>query len=184
MGAGKTTCARLLESDDTLIIDADAQAKLLMSESRQLQENLCDVFGGSIIDKDSGGLRFDALGRAAFQSAESLVSLNSVIHPPLVKHLERLVFDCAKPLCILDAALIPLWDIDSWFDLRVWVDAPFETRLGRLKTKRGDMDESELIRRMRLQEDTMKTPSAKPERWVRLPDSDCREYILKNIVSR
>jgi dephospho-CoA kinase len=172
MGAGKTTCARSFESGSALIIDADAQAKLLMSGSRRLQDDLCGAFGASIVDKD--GLRFDLLGRVAFRSAESLISLNNIIHPPLIKHLERLVFDCTKSLCVLDAALIPLWGVEAWFDLCIWVDAPFETRLERLKIKRADIDESELIRRMRLQEEVMSVPDAGI--WVRpalyLPSQD------------
>ena len=181
MGAGKSTCVRFFESERALIINADAEAKSLMSRSRQIIDDLRGTFGDTVTD-DGGSLRFDELGRIAFQSVESLSAFNGIVHPPIIRHLERIVADCTKPLCILDAALMPLWaSAESWFDLRIWIDAPFDLRLKRLKAKRADIDEGELVRRMRLQEEIMAVPAA--DRWVRLPDSDCREYIV-NALNR
>jgi dephospho-CoA kinase len=175
MGAGKTTCARLFESDDALIINADDEAKALMARDRRMLDDLSCAFGGAVVG-DDGSPRFDVLGQAAFQSKESLLTLNSITHPSVVRYVERLVAGCTKSLCILDAALIPLWaDMESWFDHCIWADAPFDVRLERLKAKRADVDEGELVRRMRLQEEIMPVPVT--GRWVRLPDADCRGYI-------
>jgi dephospho-CoA kinase len=175
MGAGKTTCARSFESGGARVIDADAEAKALMARDCLVRDGLRAAFGDSVAGED--GVRTGVLGRAAFQSAESLRALNRVTHPPLVALLETLVLGCAEPLCILDAALIPLWNIEPWFDLCVWFDAPFEMRLARVRAKRADIDERELVRRMRLQEEVMDVP-ADGGRWVRLPDSECRGYIV------
>jgi len=174
MGAGKSTCARSFESGGVLVIDADAEAKLIMSQSREVQDGLRAAFGDSVIGEE--GLRFDILGRAAFESVQSLRKLNAVTHPVLVGHIDRLVRDCEKPLCILDAALIPIFGIESGFDLCVWVEAPFDVRYRRLKTKLAGMDEAELTRRMRLQEEIMPVPAA--GRWAKIPDVDCRKYIV------
>lgn len=175
MGAGKTTCALAFDSADTLIINADVEAKTLMLRERRIQDGLREAFGDAVIG-DDGTPRFDILGRLAFKSAESLLTLNRVTHPPVVERIEALLADCAKPLSILDAALIPLWAAaEPWFDLRIWVDVSFDIRLERLKVKRADLDETELVRRMRLQEDVLPVPAAR--RWIRLSDSDCRGYI-------
>ena len=177
MGSGKTTCVRTFDSSDTLIIDADSQAKLLMQSDPRLQLCLKEAFGDSVLG--SKGPNYGELGRRAFQSPDTLAALNSIIHPPLVKHLEHLVLGCDKPHCILDAALIPLWRVEIWFDLCVWIDVPFETRLERLRAKISGMEERELRRRMRLQEEMMGAPREK--RWVRLSDSECGQYILSSL---
>jgi dephospho-CoA kinase len=177
MGAGKSTCARSFESGGALVIDADAEAKTMMARSREIQDGLRGAFGDSAVGAD--GPRFDVLGRLAFESAESLRKLNAVTHPPLASRIERLVRGCEKPLCVLDAALIPILGVESWFDLCVWVEAPFEVRYRRLKAKLAGMDESELARRMRLQEEIMPVPAA--GRWAKISDGDCRGYILEKL---
>ena len=177
MGAGKSTCARSFESGGALLIDADAEAKSMMARSREIRDGLRRAFGDAVVSGE--GLRFDVLGRLAFESAESLRKLNAVTHPPLVSRVGRLVRGCEKPLCVLDAALIPLFNIESWFDLCVWVEAPFDVRYGRLKAKLRGMDETELARRMRLQEEVMPAPAG--GRWAKIPDGDCRGYVLEKL---
>lgn len=180
MGVGKSTCALAFDSLNTAIIDADAEAKLLTRSDPKILLGLKDAFGESIVD--DGEIRFSELGRKAFSSAGTLLTLNKVIHPPLVKHLERLVRNNEKQHCILDAALISLWHIESWFDLCVWVGLPFEIRLERLMAKRAGMEEEELRRRMRLQEEIMPVPQS--NRWVKLPDSECGQYIRRQLELR
>jgi dephospho-CoA kinase len=178
MGAGKSTCARSFASDDALIIDADAEAKRIMAGSHDIQETLRAAFGEAAVGAD-GRIHSDALGRAAFKSVDALLTLNGITHPPLVEYLNPAISQCQKSLCILDAALIPLLGIESWFDLCIWVDAPFETRLARLIAKRPDMDETELVKRMRLQEAIMSAPEGGD--WTALGDGECRDYIAETI---
>jgi len=175
MGAGKSTCARSFASEDALIIDADAEAKRIMAESRAIREALRAAFGEAAVDAE-GKINTGALGLAAFESVDTLLTLNGITHPPLVKYLDAVISGCQKPLCILDAALIPLLGIESWFDLCIWVDAPFETRLKRLLAKRPDAVEAELVNRMRMQEAVMSAPEGGGD-WVTVGDGECREYI-------
>jgi len=184
MGAGKSTCARSFASEDALIIDADAEAKRLMARSPHIQEMLRAAFGSDVIGAD-GTVRSDTLGKAAFKSVDTLLTLNGITHPPLVEHLDTIVSGCQKPLCILDAALIPLLGIESWFDICVWVDAPFETRLVRLITKRPNIDEAELVKRMRMQEAVMGQPEGGD--WITVGDTECHKYIaeaLNNSINK
>ena len=164
MGAGKTTRAHSFEVNGAFVIDADREAKFLMARDSGLRRELRDSFGAEIINDSN--LSFEALGRLAFESVESLRTLNNIVHPPLIEHIETLLFCGDKPVSVLDAALIPLWNIESWFDRRIWVDAPFKVRLERLKFKRGDIDERELARRMRLQEEIMPVPNL--ENWTEI----------------
>jgi dephospho-CoA kinase len=175
MGAGKTTCARAFISENTAVIDADAEAKTAMSRSSGLRGDLRAAFGESVAGAD-GALRFGELGRLVFASADSLRTFNGVVRSHIAPHFEGLVLGSDKPLCILDAALIPLWGLEAWFDFCVWVDTPFDERYRRLKAKLAGMGDAELLRRMRLQEEVMAVPEGGG--WARLPDRDCRGYIL------
>jgi dephospho-CoA kinase len=179
MGAGKSTCARSFASEDALIIDADAEAKWLMAQSSDIKESLRSAFGEAVVDAD-GEINTGVLGQAAFESIDTLLTLNGITHPPLVKYLSPIVSYCQKPLCIMDAALIPILGIESWFDICVWVAAPFETRLKRLLAKRPDLGEAELVKRMRMQEAVMGEPDGD---WVVVGDGKCKEYIA-NVLNK
>ena len=186
MGAGKSTCAAAIaqyfqvRSKQALIVDGDAHAKRLMQNSAAVQSALADIFGKNIIVHDA--IDFKRLGRAAFTSAETLRALNRTVHPRLVEDLKKMVFSDDGPLIIVDAALIPLWHIEPWFDRLVWVSAAFEKRLDRLRQKTG-LSKTELVRRMRLQEELFSEP--KEGRWTivknegpvsDLEDSLCRVF--------
>jgi dephospho-CoA kinase len=177
MGAGKTAAAHLLSSTngalgralgrdlgDTVVIDADLEAKTLMTTDRAVMEQLEQAFGGSIIRKNS--ISFTELGRIAFGSREKLIRLNAIVHPPLVRRLCALLDARSEKRTILDAAVLPLWKIEPWFDACLWIHAPFEMRLERLKQARSDLDEPALRQRMRLQEECLPAPRNPPWRKI------------------
>jgi dephospho-CoA kinase len=177
MGAGKSACAKTFESGNALVLNADAEAKSLMAQSGTIQDELREAFGEAVVGP--GGIDAAALGRAAFGSVDALLTLNGITHPPLAKRLGDVVSGCEKPLCILDAALLPILGIEAWFDLCVWVDAPFKTRLERLKALRTDLPEREIITRMRMQEAVMGIPAGGD--WAVIPDGECKKYIARQI---
>src|SRR5512136_948088 len=86
MGAGKSACASLCaEAAGMRVIDADAEAKLLMENDSRIRKELARAFGQSIIAR--GAINFTALGAAAFASPAAMQKLNSIVHPPLVLRL-------------------------------------------------------------------------------------------------
>jgi dephospho-CoA kinase len=179
MGSGKSTCARLLaESSSSLVIDADAVAKELMTEDKGLQARLVAAFGGSI--GEGGGISSEALGRIVFAAKDELVKLNEIVHPSLVRRLDVLVHRNGRAHCILDAALIPLWGIERWFDVCLWVDASAACRLQRLKGRWRDIDKESLCARMRLQEEVMPAPDRSP--WIRLENEGCVEELAAAVA--
>jgi dephospho-CoA kinase len=158
MGAGKSTAVRLLAGllPSALVIDADGEAKTLMRTDRSVRERLVETFGAAIAGAD--GPDFGALGRIVFGSPEKLGSLNAVVHPPLVKRLLALIETAIGRDVLLDAALLPLWGIDKRFDACLWVEAPFDVRLARLRQARSDLDDESLRHRMRMQERSVEPP--------------------------
>ena len=178
MGSGKSACAkRCAEATGMRIINADAEAKLLMENDSRIRDELTRVFGPSI-DK-SGHLDVAALGAAAFASPPDMQRLNAIVHPRLLLRLHDCVFSRPGP-SILDAALIPLWRIEDWFDCCLWVDAPPELRRSRLVSKTG-MTEAHLRQRMLVQEALMAKPSG--AQWITIANDGTFEE-LKSRVDR
>jgi dephospho-CoA kinase len=171
MGAGKTVAARLLSAaagsggGQAVIVDADDEAKTLMRADPGISELLVKAFGGSIINKNN--LSFGTLGRIVFGSSEKLLRLNEIVHPLLVKRLCGLLEAQDDRCIILDAAVLPLWKIESLFDECLWIHAPFEKRLERLNMTRSDLDERQLRGRMRVQEECLPEPVCPPWRRIK-----------------
>ncbi|MFP4015027.1 MAG: dephospho-CoA kinase [Chitinispirillaceae bacterium] len=172
MGSGKSSCASLFCYPQVQIIDGDVEAKKLMQSDSRIQTALISAFGEI---KDETGIRFDKLAEISFKSLDSIKILNGIVHPELVKHLRSMILSCSRPVCILDAALIPLWKIESWFDLCIWIDECAETRFSRLKMKRNDLADFELKRRIELQEQLFSVPQEKT--WIKLGSGECGEYV-------
>ena len=92
-------------------------------------------FSGTAV-ATGGTVDFAALGRIAFSSTEEMKKFNGLIHPPLVRRLRDLALSQPGP-CILDAALIPFWHIEDWFDCCFWVQAAPGRRLQRVLAATG-----------------------------------------------
>ncbi len=160
MGSGKTTCSLHLARKGGVVIDADATAKRLMLEDESIRSRLVEDFGPEVILEDS--VCFGVLGKKAFRSAESIRCLNRIVHPPLLERLRRLVGKSEARITVLDAALIPFWSIEDWFDILLWIDASHETRFERLRQKLT-LSAGEIERRMCVQENLFSPPRG--DRW-------------------
>lgn len=184
MGAGKTTCARFLSSTHQLssrdipIIDADKEAKRFMQSTSSIKENLIGAFGPTVVKQ--GFISFPILGAIVFNSLKNLQTLNTIVHPSLVKKLKELVFSQPTPCVILDAALIPLWKIEEWFDLLIWVHASFKKRYERLRGKSA-LFHADLMRRIDLQQAIIDEPKGPP--WKIISNEGTPDDLKLQIAS-
>jgi len=163
MGAGKSAAAKIVQSLGGVILDADREAKSLMSSDRRIRDQLICEFGPAIVTGPE--INFSVLGDLAFNSFDEMQKLNRVVHPPLVERLRRLMQAGGAAARILDAALIPLWGIESWFDRLLWVRCPAATRLVRLRDK-SPLSEDVLRLRMGIQERLFAEPAGAPWHMV------------------
>jgi dephospho-CoA kinase len=164
MGAGKSTVAGLLAGGRCRVIDADNVAKALMNGDAALRRRLVETFGASI--EQDGTLSFVVLGSIVFAAPERLLQLNAIVHPPLLVRLGDMVDSCGSAGCILDAALAPLWGVESWFDACLWVEADREIRLHRLLARSPELGEEGILRRMAQQEQVV--PVGAKAIWTRV----------------
>ena len=172
MGAGKSTCVRLLANESTVVINADEHAKELMQRDESIRQSLFCHFGSAI--QDDGRINSKALGKIVFETPSELDALNAIVHPPLIiylkKYLQEKSLEPGVTKVLLDAALIPLWKIENWFDCLIWVDATREVRLRRLYERlRGAMSETEIVQRMNEQEKLFK--KSENIKWIEIPNN-------------
>lgn len=181
MGSGKTTCSKFLDRLGCVVIDADKEAKLMMNQSDEIKDALTQVFGTDIVVQ--GEIRYSLLGGIVFNTFDAVEKLNQIVHPPLIKSLKDHIFNCNDSIVVLDAALIPLWGIESWFDYRLWIDADFEVRLHRLYNFRskGGIEMHEYARRMKIQEELFQKPSK--ELWNYIPNEDSEHVFFEYITN-
>ncbi len=180
MGSGKSVCARYLSRTGGTLIEADVVAKEVMNSSTEIRDQLQECFGSTVISND--GIHYAALGSIAFRSSENLSRLNAIVHPPLLDRLQEIYAETEGPVRILDAALIPLWHIEDWFDELLWIHAPKEIRVQRVLDK-SSLQEAEVKNRMKLQEELFKEPQGNG--WVSIVNdgtiSEFETAIAENI---
>jgi dephospho-CoA kinase len=163
MGAGKSAAARIVQSYGGAVIDADREAKSLMSSDRRIRDQLMREFGPAIVTGPE--INFSVLGDCAFRSFDEMQKLNRTVHPLLVPRLRQLMRAGGAAIRVLDAALIPLWGIESWFDRLLWVRCPAATRVVRLR-KKSPLSEDTLRLRMGIQERLFAEPAGAPWHMV------------------
>ena len=180
MGAGKSTCMQFLTNENTVLIDADHHAKWLMENDRIIKDLIFTQFGKNV--KENNTINFKELGKIAFSSLTELKKLNKIVHPPLIAHLKDLVLkqglDTTIKKIVLDAALIPLWSIECWFDELLWIESSHEIRFNRLaKKSKGQIGLDELEHRMKLQEALFDSPDK--NKWTIVQnDADVKDIEI------
>jgi dephospho-CoA kinase len=180
MGSGKTTCSKFLDRLGCVVINADGEAKQIMNQSDEIKDSLTRVFGTDIVVKSE--IRYSLLGSVVFNTTGAIEKLNKIVHPTLIKHLQDRIFSTQEKIAVLDAALIPLWRIESWFDHRLWIDADFEVRLHRLYNLRskGGIEMHEYARRMKIQEELFQKPSK--DLWNYIPNEGSEHAFFEHIM--
>jgi len=151
VGAGKSTVARAFERLGCFVSDSDKAAKRELDKPEVVQ-TLKNWWGEGIVD-DSGRIDRKAIASIVFDDPAQRERLEALIHPRLkagrAALIERAHRACA-PAVIIDAPLVFEAGLEKECDLVVFVDAPRDVRLERVRRSRGWGD-GELDRRERAQ---------------------------------
>jgi len=157
MGSGKTTFSTLLaKRTGYQLVSGDLEAKRVMVGNPVVSTSLATAFGSEIFL--NGELSFSKLGSIVFENSEKLHILNRIVHPLLLDSLRNMIFTHSSKKLIIDAALLPMWGIEDWFDDRVWIDAPGAIRAARILRKGQVIDPAVVRARMLLQEQLLLPP--------------------------
>ncbi|MEW6412821.1 MAG: dephospho-CoA kinase [Candidatus Zixiibacteriota bacterium] len=133
IGSGKSTAARLLKQMGAVVIDADQIGREVVEQNPALLKGLVKRFGDEILTP-KGKLDRKKLAALAFRNNDTRDMLNRLVHPYLLKELNRQMKSLAKRhrLVVIDAALLLYWNLDQVVDKVILIHASQKIRLRRL----------------------------------------------------
>ena len=153
IGSGKTTASNFFEAFGSFVINADEEAKKLMSSNETVQHELIAEFGTDIIDV-SGQINKAKLAKIAFQDEDHQQTLNSVIHPYIYDSIDNQFNRALKngkfDIFIVDGALIFESGYDVHMDYIIVVTALLKNRIERA-LGRKTLSRDEILKRINLQ---------------------------------
>ncbi len=147
IGSGKSTVARIFENLGIPVYHADARAKLLMVENKELKAAIRQAFGEKAYTPEGLPDRAFLAGQV-FHDKEKLATLNALVHPVVREDGERWhAAQSGVPYTLKEAAL--LYESGSYrdLDLVLVVTAPKALRIRRVMARDG-VDEAAVRARM------------------------------------
>lgn len=137
IGAGKSTVAKILHSLGCHVISGDELGRQVLDGNSTVRKQLAKVFGDDIL-LPNGKINRTELGHRAFATEVSRRKLNAIVHPPLLKELNKQIKQCRKneQVVVIDATLLIEWGYHKKMDQIIVVTAPKELR-HRWLTARG-----------------------------------------------
>lgn len=138
IGSGKSMVAQFFAEWGARVISGDQIGREILGGSPSVQRRLIRAFGDGIAP--GGRIDRGRLALKAFATPQSLLVLNQIIHPPLIRELNRRVAHARRSkrhrAVVIDAALLAEWGIGRiHWDHLVGVWAPVAVRQKRLKAK-------------------------------------------------
>ena len=153
IGSGKSTASNFFEAFGSFVINADEEAKKLMSSNETVQHELIAEFGTDIIDV-SGQINKAKLAKIAFQDEDHQQTLNSVMHPYIYDLIDNQFNSVLKKgkfdIFIVDGALIFESGYDVHMDYIIVVTALLKNRIERA-LGRKTLSRDEILKRINLQ---------------------------------
>ena len=153
IGSGKSTASLHFTSLGAYVINADEEAKNLISTNETVQNELIAEFGTDIID-GTGSVNKKKLARIAFQDQDHQQRLNSVVHPYIYNLIDKefnQVLNVGKHgIFIVDGALIFESGYDMHLDYVIVVTAQLKHRMERA-LGRATLSREEILKRIEFQ---------------------------------
>ena len=144
IGSGKSTVCGLLSAYGVAVYDSDAKAKALMEQSVTLRESLCAAFGEECYNED--GLNRQYLASKVFGDEQSLIKLNSIVHPAVRADFRSWAEQQSGEYVVLESAILFEAAFETEVDTTLAVLAPVEERVRRAMGRDGAEREAILSR--------------------------------------
>ncbi len=148
IASGKSEVGEIFKNNGFYIIEADFIGWQVL-EDEKIKKKITSLFANVIKD---GKIDRQKLGSIVFSSSKKLKILNSIVHPPLLSKLKKIIEDSHENYIIVIAALIFEWGIEDWFDKTILVVSDKKIKIERLMKK--GFTEAESLKRINSQMDT------------------------------
>lgn len=169
IGSGKSTASAFLASLGSYIFDADNEAKKILNNNKNVQNDIIEEFGSDVLNHDRL-IDKKKLAAVAFQDEDHQIILNSIIHPFVFKELDKQFTKIAKQnkydSFIVDGALILESGLHQHLDSIVLIASLLKYRIERA-LKRGNLSREDILRRINLQ-------------WTDEQKADIADYTIYN----
>ncbi len=134
-GSGKTSVAGILKEHGAVILSGDEIGRKAAEDIPSVLNKIVQTFGKSILEK-KGRLNRKKLGKIVFSEPRSLLKLNEIVHPPLLRIMKAQLAKYnrrgSNKIIVIDAALIFEWGIADWCDYILVVTANKDIRIKRM----------------------------------------------------
>ena len=153
IGSGKSTASNYFNELGAFVLDADTEAKNMISANDVVQHELISEFGTDIINA-AGKIDKKKLARIAFQDVDHQRRLNSVVHPYIYDLIdnsyEKVLSDGKHSVFIIDAAMIYESGYDNHLDYIIVITAQLKNRMERALA-RNTLTREEILKRIEFQ---------------------------------
>ncbi|MBO2465690.1 dephospho-CoA kinase [Actinomadura violacea] len=141
IGSGKSEVSARLDERGAVVIDADKIAREVVEPGTPGLAAVAAEFGEEVL-LPSGALDREKVGRIVFADAGRLAALNAIVHPLVGERMQELMDAApADAIVVYDVPLLAENGLAGMYDVVVVVDAPEETQLDRLTSRRGMTEE-------------------------------------------
>ncbi len=151
IGAGKSEVARAFAALGCVVADSDKAAREAL-DREDVKARLVAWWGRDILDAQ-GQVDRSKVAQIVFEDDDAREKLEALVHPIVRlsrKELRAMAKAADSPAAILDSPLLFEAGLENECDAVVFVEAPREIRLERVRKSRG-WDEKELLRREKKQ---------------------------------
>lgn len=152
IGSGKSYVAKLFGELGSLVIDSDAQVREAYQDPAVL-ETIRGWWGEGVFRRD-GSLDRGAVAARVFGDPAEKRRMEGLIHPLVhaarARQMQAAADNAQVVAYVWDTPLLLEVGLEGECDAVVFVEAPFEQRLARVRATRG-WDEAELLRREKSQ---------------------------------
>ena len=176
IGSGKSTAASFLKSKGAKIIDADKIGRSVVNNSQPLLNKLVKAFGKEILNNNKK-LNRKKLAELAFANKTSTNKLNKLVHPYLLKEINRqLKKHKNSNQIVIDAALLLNWRLDKISDFVLMIHASKQSRYKRLANRKISKTDAQAREKAQLSYAQMKSKADKV-----IPNNKTKFDLLKKL---
>lgn len=138
IGSGKSTVARALQARGLPVYDTDTEAKRLIGTDPAIRRDIIALLGAGAYTAE--GYCPAYVAERVFASPRLLEGLNRIVHPAIIRDVQRWHREQTAPHCVVESALLYESGLDRICDLTIAVTAPEELRIQRTLRRDYDLD--------------------------------------------
>lgn len=137
IGSGKSKFCEVAKSLGYKVILADEISKNILANDSNVKMKIIETFGANSFVDNAPNKKF--LAEQVFSNPEQLLKINSILHPPTLNRINKLMDEHLKTdnLVFVESALIYEIEIEEMFDYVVLVTANDENKIKRVSERSG-----------------------------------------------